>query len=136
MKTFLFRSMIGIFFGAFISIVVTSLAIYFGGYETLDSGIFIKNSAGAIFCGWLFTVSPLYFENNNLTLLQQTVFHFFTTIIPYFILATSIGWIPLNVKSVLLGIGLFIIIYTIIWTCFYLYFKNLFKKMNDELKHI
>ena len=96
MKTFLFRSMIGIFFGGFLAVVVSICLIYFGGQEVLDGQLFIRNSLGSIFCGWFFTVSPLYFENTRLRLSQQTAIHFATTVIVYFILAFGIGWISFN----------------------------------------
>lgn len=136
MKTFLFRSMVGIFFGAFLAVLFTNAVVVFGGSEMLDGGLFLKNSLGSIFCGWFFTVSPLYFEVKSLRLPQQTALHFITVAILYFILAFAIGWIPFNATSILLMVAVFLFTYTIIWTCFYLYFKNVVKKLNDELEKI
>ena len=99
MKTFLFRSMIGIFFGAFLAVILTNAIVLFSTQDVLDGQLFLKNSLGSIFCGWFFTVSPLYFENNNLRLTQQTVLHFITVFVLYFILAFGIGWIPFTLKS-------------------------------------
>ncbi|MFG6150128.1 DUF3021 domain-containing protein [Halobacillus sp. B23F22_1] len=134
MKTFLFRSMIGIFFGAFIAVMTVNGVVYFGEQEVLDGNLFIKNSFGSIFCGWLFSVSPLYFEIRSLSLPVQTVLHFGTVMILYFILALGIGWIPLDGQSILLFMGISLVIYTIMWICFYLYFKNVSKKLNDDLQ--
>ncbi|NEU32232.1 DUF3021 domain-containing protein [bacterium LRH843] len=136
MKTILFRSMIGIFLGAFIAVVSTNAAVYVGGKELLDGGVFLKNSLGFIFCGWFFSVTPLYFEIKELRLLQQTVLHFVTVAALYFVLAFGIGWIPFDTTSILLAVCLFILIYSIMWVCFYLYFKRVAKKLNDELRHI
>ncbi|KAB7707161.1 DUF3021 family protein [Bacillus aerolatus] len=136
MKTFLFRSLIGIFFGAFVSVVTTNAIVYFGGKEWLDGGMFLKNSLGTIFCGWFFSVTPLYFETRSLRLLQQTALHFATVAVLYFTLSFGIGWIPFEMKSFLSFTALFIVIYAISWICFYLYFKNEAKKLNDDLRHI
>jgi hypothetical protein len=133
MKTFLFRSMVGIFFGAFLAVILTNSIVYFGGQNVLDGPLFLKNSLGSIFCGWFFTVSPLYFENTNLRLSQQTGLHFITVVVLYFILAFGIGWIPFTVKSFVLTLGLFLVVYAIFWTAFYLYFRNQAKKLNAEL---
>lgn len=133
MKKFLFRSMIGVFFGAFLAVVMTSSAVYFGNQEVLDGQLFIKNSLGSIFCGWFFTVSPLYFENPKLRLIQQTGLHFITIFILYFILAFGIGWIPFTVKVFLVMLGVFLIFYSIIWTAFYLYFRKQVQKLNSEI---
>lgn len=136
MKTFLFRSMIGIFYGAFIAIVFTNLFIFFGDDVMLDGQLFMKNSLAAIFCGWFFTVSPLYFEMNQLKLWQQTGLHFFTVSILYFILAFVVKWIPFNLKSFSVVLIVFLAFYLVIWLAFYLYFKNQAKKLNIELSSL
>ena len=136
MKIFLFRSMIGIFFGAFIFVMVTNSIVYFGEKEALDGQLFLKNSLGTIFCGWFFTVSPLYFENSNLRLAQQTGLHFVTIFVLYFILAFAIGWVPFTMNSFLLMLGIFIICYLIFWISFYLYFRKQARKLNAELQDV
>jgi len=133
MKTFIVRSLMGIFYGAFLAVISTNSVVIFGEKDVLDGPLFLKNSLGLIFCGWFFTVSPLYFENTNLRLSQQTGLHFITVVILYFILAFGIGWIPFTMKSFLLMLGLFIVVYAIFWTSFYLYFRNEAKKLNAEL---
>lgn len=136
MKKFLTRSIHGIFFGSFLAVSATFLIIYFGNYEVLNTSFFIKNSLGIILNGWFFTVSPLYFENTNLKLSQQTALHFGTVVICYFILAFWIGWIPFTAKSAMLNLGIFIVVYLIIWTSFYLYFRNQVNKLNAELNEL
>lgn len=136
MKTFLFRSIIGIFFGAFLAIVFTTLFITIGGNEMIDGSLFIKNALGSIFCGWFFSVSPLYFENENLRLSQQTALHFVTVFILYFVIAFWIEWIPFNLSSFAMMFGIFLVVYAIIWTSFYLYFKNEAKKINAEINDL
>ena len=133
MKVFLLRSMIGIFFGAFLAVILTNSFIYFGDQNMLDGQLFMKNSLASIFCGWFFTVSPLYFENPKLRLSQQTALHFMTVFPLYFILAFGIGWIPFTVKSFLLMLAMFLLFYSIIWTSFYLYFRKQAQKLNSEL---
>lgn len=133
MKTFLTKSIFGIFFGAFITVIFTSSIVLFSDRTTLDGDLFLKNAIGFMLCGWLFSVSSLYFENQRLRLIQQTTLHFVTVIILYFILAFGIGWIPFNFTSFLLAIALFMLIYAISWTAFYFYFKQQMKKLNEEL---
>ena len=116
MKTFLYRSIIGIFFGAFIAVIVTIRLCLFSGKYMLDGQLFLKNSLGSIFCGWFFTVTPLFFENTICDCPNKPRLHFITVVILYFILAFGIGWIPFTVKSFLLALGLFIVFYFIFWT--------------------
>ncbi|MFD1032565.1 DUF3021 domain-containing protein [Metaplanococcus flavidus] len=135
MKNFLIRSILGIFFGAFIMVVLTG-SVALSGQETLDSMIFLTNAIGFMLSGWFFTTSTLYFENPNWSLGRQTMMHFMTVIILYFVLAFVIGWIPFNWASFLLMLGVFLGFYTIFWTIFYLYFKNQAQKLNDELNEV
>lgn len=134
MNAFFFRSMIGIFFGAFIAVMTTSALIYFGGQSTIDGLLFIKDAFGYIFCGWLFTVTPLYFKIRSLRLPMQTALHFLTVTIVYFILGLWIGWIQIGVMNFLIYLGISIIGYAIGWIGFYLYFKNESKKLNKDLR--
>jgi len=136
MKTFMFRSFIGISFGGFIAVLITNLIVLFGGIEMIDGSLFLKNSIGAILCGWFYTVSPMYFENRNLKLHQQTILHFLTVTILYLILALTIGWIPFNIISILLTLLIATVVYTIIWIAFYLYFKYQARKLNDDLNKL
>ena len=136
MKTFLFRSMIGIFLGAFLAVLFTNIFIIFGSSETLDGALFLKNSFGSIACGWFSSVSPLYFEIQNLKLSQQTALHFGTLFVLYFLLAFGIGWIPFTWTSFFFTILIFIIFYVVIWTCFYLYFRQQAKELNEELTNL
>jgi len=134
MNSFLFRSMIGIFFGAFIAVMTTSALIYFGGQTTIDGLRFIKDAFGYIFCGWLFSVTPLYFKIRSLGLPMQTALHFLTITIVYFILGLWIGWIQIDVKNFLIYLAISIFGYFIGWIGFYLYFKNESKKLNKDLR--
>lgn len=134
MNAFFFRSMIGIFFGAFIAVMTTSALIYFGGQSTIDGLLFIKDAFGYIFCGWLFTVTPLYFKIRSLRLPMQTALHFLTVTIVYFILGLWIGWIQIGVMNFLIYLVISIFGYAIGWIGFYLYFKNESKKLNKDLR--
>ena len=134
MKTFLTRSILGIFFGSFLALVTILAVIYLGDKEMLDAAILAKNLLGTVFCGWFFTVTPLLFENEKLTLPVQTTLHFLSVTVLYFIVAFVIGWIPFTMKGFIGMLGIFIVFYAIIWLAFYMYFRNQAAKLNEELK--
>jgi len=136
MKTFIIRSILGIFFGSFLAVLMIFAVVYLGKADMLDSSLLTKNIVGAMISGWFFTVSPLYFENTSLNLIQQTALHFITVVISYFVLAFGIGWIPFTVKSAVLNLSFFIFVYIIIWTSFYLYYRNQANKLNVELNEL
>lgn len=51
MRTFLFRSMIGIFFGAFIAVLLTNSVVLFSEKDTLDGALFLKTHWDQFFVG-------------------------------------------------------------------------------------
>ncbi|WLR47440.1 DUF3021 domain-containing protein [Halobacillus litoralis] len=116
--------------------VMTFAVIWFGDAQTLSGDALIRNPIGSMFCGWFFSVTPLYFEITTLKLWQQTLLHFLTVSLLYFIISFGIGWIPFQLTSALLSILSFLLIYLIIWIGFYLYFRSESKKLNEELNHI
>ena len=136
MKAFVSRSLIGIFFGSFIALLLVNINVNFSESNIIDKGLLLQNSIASVLLGWFFTVSPLYFEMKSLKLSQQTILHFLTVISLYFILAIAVGWIPFTITSFMLSLLIFIAIYIIIWIAFYLYFKNQVQKMNDDLNKI
>lgn len=136
MKTFLTRSILGIFFGSFLALVTILLVSYLGEKNMLDAAILSKNALGTVFCGWFFTVTPLLFENEKLTLPVQTTLHFICVSVLYFIVAFVIGWIPFTVKGFIGMLGIFIMFYTVIWLSFYMYFRKQAAKLNEELREL
>ena len=62
MKTFLYRSFIGIIFGGFLHVLLVCIGIISTNAETINAESFGKNAAGMMICSWFFTVTPLYFE--------------------------------------------------------------------------
>ncbi|MFD1018605.1 DUF3021 domain-containing protein [Thalassobacillus hwangdonensis] len=135
MKRFLKSSIFGIFFGGFIAVVIQS-SFVLAGEEMIDGVLFIKNSLASIFLGWLFSVTPLFFRIRSLNLPVQTLLHFLTVTVIYLLLALGVGWVPFDLSSLLFALIGMILIYTISWIGFYLYFKNEAKRLNDQLNHI
>ena len=136
MKTFIYRSLIGVFFGGFLHVLIISLGILLSQAGTINADLFLKNALGVIICAWFFTVSPMYFEIKKWSLLQQTLLHFMTVSTLFFLLAFTIGWIPISMPIILKQMVIFIAIYLISWTIFFLYFKYQEKVLNEHLKRL
>jgi len=135
MKTFLWRSIIGIFFGCFVSVIITCLLIL-NGEEMVNGDLFIRNSLGSMLCGWLCLVTPLYFENKKLTLVQATFYHFGTLFSGYILSLFCFNWIPISGVGVSISYLIFIFVYLCIWFAFYFYSKNQMKKLNEQLNYL
>ncbi|MFD9626601.1 DUF3021 domain-containing protein [Peribacillus muralis] len=133
MKTLLFRSFVGICFGALVMVLTCFGVIGFGEITALDSEMFVKNAIGCLLCGWFFSTATILFEIEKWSLLFQTTMHFLTVSILYFLLSFFVGWISFSMKGLVTGILIFIPFYVTIWTIFYLYFRFQMKILNDGL---
>lgn len=136
MKVFLNRSILGILFGSFLTLITVFMTVYFGKKEVLDAAVLVKNALGMIVCGWFFSVTPLLFETGSLSLKVQTALHFLCVVVLYFIVAFVIGWIPFTIKGFIGMLAIFIVFYAIIWLAFYLYFKQQAAKLNEDLNDL
>ena len=135
MKTFLWRSTIGIFFGCFLSVIIT-FVIILNGNEMVSGQLFIRNSLGSMLCGWLCFITPLYFENTRITLVQATIYHFLTLFFGYILSIFCFTWFPSSGVGVTISFILFIFVYLCIWLAFYFYSKNQMKKLNEQLNYL
>ncbi|WP_285768401.1 DUF3021 domain-containing protein [Peribacillus sp. SI8-4] len=133
MKTLLVRSFVGICFGALVMVLTCFGFIGFGGVHELDSELFVKNAIGCLLCGWFFSTATILFEIEKWSLIFQTILHFLTVTILYFLLSFFVGWIPFTFKGLMTGIAIFLPFYGVVWIIFYLYFRYQVKVLNDGL---
>ncbi|TFJ91853.1 DUF3021 domain-containing protein [Lentibacillus salicampi] len=125
------RSMIGIAYGGIITFIALTVLKY-TNTEAPVSQIWLYMLCSFII-GIYFGLSSLIFTENSLSLLKQTVVHFIMSIVFYFIIALSAGWIPLTAAAIIGTSLFFIFIYAVFWTGYYLYYKKVEESMNANL---
>jgi len=126
------RSMIGIAYGGIITFIALTILKY-TGTEASVSEIWFYMLCSLIL-GIYFGLSSLIFVDNGVSMLKQTVIHFMMSIVFYFIIALSAGWIPFTLSAILWSSLFFIIIYAVSWTGYYLYYKRVEASMNANLQ--
>jgi|SRR5690625_332780 len=126
------RSMIGIAFGGIYTFIALTI-MKFNHMEGTISEIWTHMLASFIL-GIYFGVSSLIYENEGWSPLKRTITHFILSIIIYFIIAIPIGWIPSHPLAIILSIFIFIGIYSLYWTGYFLYFKNIEVSMNKHFQ--
>lgn len=126
------RGMIGVAFGGIYTFVALTI-IKFNHIEVSISEVWTHMLASLIL-GIYFGLSSFIYENERWSPLKKTVIHFSLSIIVFFLIAIPIGWIPFQILSILLGILLFIIMYSLYWTGYYLYFKKMENDLNEQLQ--
>src|SRR5699024_2190265 len=83
--------------------------------------------------GIYFGLASFIFVVGDWSPLKKTVIHFCLSIIVYYSIALSIGWIPLHPLAILSSLGIFILIYIVFWIGFSIYYKKLEASLNKSL---
>lgn len=125
------RSMIGISFGGIITFIALTI-VNFTGTDATVSEIWLYMLFSFIL-GIFFGLSSFIFTENGMSMLKQTVIHFFMSIVVYFIIALFAGWVPFTLIAILLASLTFAFIYAVFWTAYYLYYKKIEESMNANL---
>lgn len=88
----------------------------------------------AFVIGVYFALASFIFELDQWSPLKKTIIHFSLSVIVYFPIAMSIGWIPVSPLSIILSLVIFIVCYILFWTGFNLYFKKVEASLNENLR--
>src|SRR5690554_2616719 len=126
------RSMLGLGFAAIITFIV--LTVLMVQDVEVPVSIIWKNMLGSMIMGLCFGGASFIFDLEEWSPLKRTILHFFISIFVWIPLAMWIGWVPLKISSILIGIGTFILTYVVFWYVFYLYFKRIEEEMNHTVK--
>lgn len=126
------RSILGLGFAAIITFIV--LTVLMVQDVEVPVSIIWKNMLGSMIMGIYFGGASFIFDLEEWSPLKRTILHFFISIFVWIPLAMWIGWVPLKISSILIGIGTFILTYVVFWYVFYLYFKRIEEEMNHTVK--
>src|SRR5690625_5244078 len=96
------------------------------------SQIWLYTLAGFML-GIYFGVASFIFEVDKWSPLKTTVIHFLLSIVFYFIIALSIGWIPLTIKAIVTSIFIFTAVYCVYWLGYRTYYKRVEDDLNKKL---
>ncbi|NEU30732.1 DUF3021 domain-containing protein [bacterium LRH843] len=93
-----------------------------------------KNMLGSMVMGVYFGSSSLIFDIEKWSPLKKTTIHFLISILIWLPLAIGMGWLPLELIYILVGIGVFVVTYLLFWYGSYFYFKRIENEMNHSVK--
>ena len=126
------RSMIGIAFGGIFTFIALTI-MKFNEFESTVSEIWMHMGASFLI-GIYFGVSSLIFGNDDSNVLQKTVIHLVASLTVWYIIALSVGWIPFTPVSIIISTLIFILMYMVNWTGYYLYYKKVEASLNEHLQ--
>lgn len=145
-KQFIIRSCIGAPIGVMISIIITIIISLCTGHGTyypvpLELIDLCGNEISAVgiqfvcslLMGAAFGGASIIWNIEQWNLTKQTILHFVVICIFSFPMAFFMYWIPHYLYGALGYIGMFILVYVVIWLSFYISIKIKIKKMNENL---
>ncbi len=83
--------------------------------------------------GIYYGLAAFIFAIESWSPLKKTLIHFFLSMIVYFSIALSIGWVPPTFLAISLTTVVFIVIYSVFWGGYTLYYKKIEESLNDSL---
>ncbi|MEM5623294.1 DUF3021 domain-containing protein [Bacillus thuringiensis] len=118
-------------FGLGMAMVYSLLFLWIGyvnGMETVETKTLIAYLVTANMIGLIFSFASFIFEKEEWSILKQTSIHFIVLLGTFLPTAILIGWVPNRFSPILVCIGIFIVIYFMIWFIMTLYWKRKIKK--------
>ncbi|GAB3046375.1 DUF3021 domain-containing protein [Virgibacillus ainsalahensis] len=122
----------GIAFGGIFTFIALSI-MKFNNLEASVSEVW-QHMLASLVVGIYFGLSSFIFEMNESSYLKKTIIHFSISIIFYFIVALTVGWIPVTPWAFIGSILVFMLIYSLFGTGYYLYYKKVEAALNNELQ--
>ena len=146
-KKIMFRGTAGFVLGVFIAnlfCLISSTIFGNDGSYTPIARMFIDKCQTEIGAAWLMfllsgsigficSASSIFFENDNLNLLMQTIIHFIINAPSMFLIGWICYWMPHNTMGIIIWIIEYLLIYAIIWLSFYLSYKKKVAQINEAL---
>lgn len=92
------------------------------------------NMMGSIVIGGYFAGASYIFDHDRWSPLKQMIIHFVLSVIVFFPLALRVGWLPAEPLPLLIGLGIFIVMYMIFWFVIRMILNRQAASLNRSLK--
>lgn len=133
-KRILFGVPLGIAIGATITLIISVIMQggagggYYSSMEYYVRGYFISAFIGAVFGG-----ASVIWDIEKWSLLKQTITYFVITIITHLGSALAAKWIPFDIWAILMYVGIYIVLFAIIFVIVYSVQKRRVEEVNKAL---
>ena len=129
----------GIVIGCTIFTIIGIIFCLVNGTDTAfgdpDYG-FVKMAICSMIVGLGFSLPTFIYDDQKITKPLQTLIHLSIGFIIFGLVAFYAKWVPIEsgIKEIVVFIILSILSTLAIWYCFYLYYKNEARKINDDIR--
>ncbi len=122
----------GIAWGGFITFIALTILVI-NDIESSVATIWLY-MGGSIFLGIYFAIAAFIFTVEEWSPLKKTMIHFLLSLTVYFIVAFTLGWVPVNFLAIFISTLIFILIYILFWVGFNLYYRKIAASLNETLQ--
>ena len=146
-KKLLIRCLVGAPLGLAISYVITiliSLTMNNGVYysvvpELIESSgnelkVVILQAVFSLLYGAIWAGASMIWEQENWSLLKQTLIHLVVSSLATFPIAYFTYWMPHTIKGILLYFGIFLAIYLLIWLSQFSRMRKQVRQFNEKMR--
>lgn len=122
----------GIAWGGLITFIALTILVI-NDIESSVATIWLS-MGGSIFLGIYFAIAAFIFTVEEWSPLKKTMIHFMLSLTVYFIVAFTLGWVPVNIIAIFISTLIFILIYILFWVGFNLYYRRVTASLNETLQ--
>ncbi|MGM7636097.1 DUF3021 domain-containing protein [Bacillus sp. Hm123] len=126
------RGLAGLGFGAVITFI--ALTVLDRGNIDISLHEIRVQILASLAIGGYFGIASLIFDIEKWSPLKQTISHFCLSMVIFYPIALSIGWIPLQFVFIFISLVIFILVYGLFWFSFRWYFKRMERILNASIK--
>ncbi|WP_159797055.1 DUF3021 domain-containing protein [Streptococcus halichoeri] len=83
--------------------------------------------------GGVYSVASLIYENEDSSIVKQTITHFLVTMPAYLFVSFAMGWIGKEFIQILIYTLIYLAIYIVIWIVSYIIWKVKINKLNQSI---
>ena len=126
------RTMIGLGFACVFTFIAITIVVI-NDHPTSASEIWMHMLA-SMTIGVYFGLSSFIYMGNEWSYMKRTIVHFSVSILFYYVIAFSVGWVQFGFWPIIGSLLAFIVTYSLFGTGYYLYYKKLEVSLNEQLK--
>src|SRR5690625_1894609 len=86
---------------------------------------------GSLFLGIYFGLAGFIFVMDEWSPLKKTTIHLILSLAVYFIVAFSIGCVPMSLRAIIIPPSIFIFVYTLFWIRFTRFYRHMIASVSE-----
>lgn len=125
------RAIYGLAYGGVVTFIALTVLMFANMNPSIQT-IWLYTSMGFVLSIY-FAFASFIFDVEKWSPLKKTIIHYSLSIIVYFIIAISVGWVPIRIDPIFISIIMFTVVYLVFWYSYRIYYKRVEASMNESL---